>query len=94
VIVINADAESNPKTAWSYLKFDISTPLRDNPYKDEIDPVTGETGYWFLPGGLSGRVGFGYNFKDFFTIGAATGIDWKSSHAIVTAPISFSPKRV
>jgi hypothetical protein len=70
VIVINADAETTPKTAGSYFKFEISTPLRYNPHKDEIDPVTGETGYWFLPGGLSGRVGFGYNFKDFLRLAA------------------------
>lgn len=87
VIVINADADPKPRNTWSYVKFDISTPLRDNPYRDEVDPETGETGYWFLPDGLSGRVGFGYNFNDFFTIGGATGIDWKSSHKIVTMPV-------
>lgn len=33
----------------TYIKFDFSVPIKANQYAGEIDPYTGETGYWFLP---------------------------------------------
>lgn len=85
--LIIADTIETKREFPHYLKLDVSTPLRENPYRDEIDPVTGETGYWYVPDGISARIGIGYNFRDFFTIGATTGIDWKAAHAIVTVPV-------
>lgn len=71
----------------SYVKLDISFPIRANQYAGEIDSYTGEKEPWFLPDGISGRLGFGLKPADWIGIGANLGIDWKGSQCLVVAPI-------
>jgi hypothetical protein len=71
----------------TYIKFDFSVPLKANQYAGEIDPYTGETGYWFLPDGLSARVGFGAHYDKWIGAGINIGMDWKGSQCLVIAPI-------
>ncbi len=87
---------TDDKAKHTYVKFDLSMPFKANPNAGEIDPYTGEKGYWFVPDGLNARVGFGAHYDKWIGGGINTGIDWKDSECLVIAPIfgsiRLSPK--
>jgi len=88
----NSD-DSKPKEAkYTYTKIDFSVPIRANQYAGEIDPYTGEKEPWFLPDGVSGRVGFGIKANDWISIGTNLGVDWKASECLVVVPLFGSVK--
>ncbi|WP_293896554.1 hypothetical protein [Flavobacterium sp.] len=75
------------KTSLTYVKCDLSFPIKANQHAGEIDTYTGEKEYWFLPDGISARIGFGVKPLDWINIGANLGIDWKGSKCLVVAPV-------
>jgi hypothetical protein len=72
---------------FTYWKFDLSVPLRGNPHRDEVNPYTGEKGYWFVPDGISTKIGYGIHLDQWLLVGVDTGIDWKISTPIVAVPV-------
>ena len=80
------------KTRITFTQLYFSVPIWANPNPGEIDPETNEEEPWFLPAGLSTRIGFG--LKPVYWIGvlANIGVDWKANRHIVVAPIFGSIK--
>lgn len=81
-----------PKARYTYMDITFSVPIRANQYAGEIDPYTGEKEPWFLPDGVSGRVGFGVKATDWLSIGTNLGMDWKASECLVVVPLFGSMK--
>ncbi len=79
-------------TSHTYVKLDLSCPIKANQYAGEIDPYTGEKEYWFLPDGISARFGFGVKPTDWINVGANLGVDWKGSKCLVVAPVFATVK--
>lgn len=70
-----------------FIKFDFSVPLKVNQYAGEIDPYTDEKESWFLPDGLSARVGISSHYDKWIGVGINTGLDWKGSKCLVVMPV-------
>jgi hypothetical protein len=75
------------KSEHTYFQFKFSVPIRANQYAGEINPYTGEKEPWFLPDGISGRVGIGVHYDKWIGVGINTGIDWKGNNCLVVAPL-------
>ncbi|MGL2965160.1 hypothetical protein [Flavobacterium sp. XGLA_31] len=88
----NSDDINTKSSKYTYVKIDFSVPIRANQYAGEIDPYSGEKEPWFLPDGMSGRVGFGFKPNDWLGIGANVGMDWKGNECLVVTPVFGSVK--
>lgn len=100
-LFVNAQEDQNFKKYSEdskpyYVKFDFSIPLKVNQYAGEINPYTGEKETWFLPDGISARVGLGSHHDKWIGGGINIGLDWKASKGLVVLPIfgsvRFSPR--
>lgn len=80
----------------TYIQFDVAFPLKGNPDRDEIDPYTNEKGYWFLPDGISSKIGYGLHYRKWVSLGIHSGLEWKWTDKLVVAPVfanfRLSPK--
>jgi hypothetical protein len=88
-----ASAQDKKRT---YTQFDIAIPLKGNPDQGKEDQYTRKKDSWFLPDGLSAKLGYGIHHNKWVTLGIHTGLDWKGSEKLVIAPIfanlKLSPK--
>lgn len=80
----------------TYMQFDIATPLKGNPDRTDGNEISGNTNYWFLPDGLSAKLGYGIHYNKTISAGFHSGIDWKGNAKLVVVPvftnIKVSPK--
>ena len=94
--VIDSKDIREEKSEHTFIQFHFSVPIRANQYAGEIDPYSGEKEPWFLPDGISGRIGIGIHYDKWIGAGINTGIDWKGNDCLVVAPVfaslRFSPQ--
>lgn len=72
---------------WDYIQFDVSVPLRGNKNIGVPDDNGNTNNQWFLPDGLSTKLGYGIHYKKWILIGAHSGIDWKANEKLVAVPV-------
>ncbi|WP_310555339.1 hypothetical protein [Flavobacterium sp.] len=70
-----------------YTQFELSTPLKINSHRGETNADGSENEYFFLPDGLSAKIGYGIHFEEWVSVGFHTGIDWKAYEKLVAVPI-------
>lgn len=75
-----------------YKQFDFAIALRGNQDNENDNSGTDEN-YWFLPDGVSGKIGFGFHQNRWLALGIHTGIDWQASEKLVAVPV-FANVRV
>lgn len=80
----------------TYVQFDIAIPLKGNQDRENDNQYSGNKESWFLPDGLSTKLGYGFHHNNWVAIGLHTGIDWKGSEKLVAVPVfanlKLSPK--
>ena len=76
----------------TYLQFDVAVPLKGNPDREEINPNGNTNKSWFLPDGLSSKIGFGLLYNQWIALGIHTGIDWKWYDKLVIVPVFINVK--
>lgn len=80
----------------SYFQFDLAAPLKANPDREQTDSNENGNNSWFVPDGLSGKIGYGIHNEKWVSIGIHSGIDWKVSEKLVVIPVfanfKLSPK--
>jgi len=76
----------------TYIQFDVAVPLKGNPDRGEIDPNGKTNKSWFLPDGLSSKIGFGLHYKQRIALGIHSGIDWKWYDKLVIVPVFINLK--
>lgn len=95
VFVTYSQPGDKPASEFIFGQLSLSTPIRANPYMDEIradyeargeeySPTLAE---YFIPNGLSANIGFGMHYKSWIGISANTGIDWVATEKLVYAPV-------
>jgi hypothetical protein len=81
---------------FTYTQFEVAVAIKGNPNAGEVDPNTHEKEYWFLPDGLSSKIGYGIHYKQWIALGVHSGIDWKWTDKLVVVPVfanlKLSPK--
>ena len=68
-------------------QFSFSLPFNANSNRGQnyVDGTSNNN--WFVPDGLSAHGGIGIHFKKWIGISANTGIDWRISQKLVSAPV-------
>jgi hypothetical protein len=81
---------------FTYIQFEVAFAIKGNPKAGEIDPYTREKESWFLPDGLSSKIGYGVHYKQWIALGVHSGIDWEWTDQLVVVPVfanlKLSPK--
>ena len=65
------------KKESTYIQFDIAIPIKGNPDRGETDANGNKNSSWFLPDGLSSKLGYGLHYNKWIALGINFGIDWK-----------------
>lgn len=80
----------------TYFQFEIAMPTRGNQNYGTVYPDGSRNKSWFLPDGLSSKVGFGIHKNKWILLGIHLGIDWKATEQLVAIPVygnfRLSPK--
>ena len=71
----------------NYFQFDIAVPLKGNPDRGETDLNGNVNNLWFLPDGLSTKLGYGIQHNKWVSIGIHSGIDWQATNKLVVIPV-------
>jgi len=71
----------------SYILFEVAVPIKGNPDRGETDLNGNTNNLWFLPDGLSAKLGYGIHYKKWAAVGIHSGIDWKGSEKLVVVPV-------
>lgn len=84
------------QTKKTYTQFEITVPLKGNPDRDQVNNYTHEKGSWFIPDGISAKLGCGLHYKKWIGLGVHSGLEWKWIDKLVIAPVygnlRLSPK--
>lgn len=72
---------------FTYIQFDVAIPIKGNPELGETDANGNKNSTWFLPDGLSSKIGYGLHYNKWVGLGIHTGIDWKWTDKLVVVPI-------
>jgi len=82
------------KSNVTYHNLELAMPFKGNPERTSTDPNANKS--FLLPDGLSSKIGYGLHYKKSISVGLHTGIDWKISAKVVSAPVfanlKFSPR--
>ncbi|AWH84076.1 hypothetical protein HYN59_02645 [Flavobacterium album] len=95
VFITQSDPGDKAVPEFYFGQLSLSTPLRGNPYRDEIRADYAARGEeykptvldYVLPNGLSAHIGFGVHYKSWIGFSTNTGIDWIATEKIVAAPV-------
>lgn len=81
---------------FTYIQFDVAFSIKGNPDRGETDPYGNTDNLWFLPDGLSSKIGYGIHHNKWIGLGIHSGIDWKWTDKLVVVPVfanlKLSPK--
>lgn len=81
---------------FTYTQFDVAVSIKGNPDRGETDPDGNTDNLWFLPDGLSSKIGYGIHHNKWVGLGIHSGIDWKWTDKLVVVPVfanlKLSPK--
>ena len=66
----------------TYIQFEIAMLLRGNPNQGETFENGTRNTDWFLPDGLSSKMGFGIHKNKSFLLGIHSGIEWMANKKI------------
>lgn len=81
---------------FTYTQFDVAFSIKGNPDRGETDPNGNTNNSWFLPDGLSSKIGYGIHHNKWVALGIYSGIDWKWTDKLVVVPVfanlKLSPK--
>lgn len=77
------------KISHFYTQFDFAIPIKGNPNRndDYINGVENTNKNWFIPDGLSAKIGYGIQQNRWIGLSFNTGIDWKGTEKFVAVPI-------
>jgi hypothetical protein len=80
----------------TYVQFEASVSLKGNANRSETDRNENTNNSWFLPDGLSSKMGYGLHYNKWIALGIHSGIDWKWTDKLVVVPVfanlKLSPK--
>lgn len=95
ILLFTFSAFSQKKES-TYIQFDIAIPIKGNPDRGETDANGNKNSSWFLPDGLSSKLGYGLHYNKWIALGINSGVDWKWSDKLVIIPVfanvKLSPK--
>ncbi|TDE54912.1 hypothetical protein [Flavobacterium sp. GT3P67] len=81
---------------FTYTQFDVAFSIKGNPDRGETDLNGNTDNLWFLPDGLSSKIGYGIHHNKWVGLGIHSGIDWKWTDKLVVVPVfanlKLSPK--
>lgn len=81
---------------FTYIQFDVAIPIKGNPDRGETDLNGNTNNLWFLPDGLSSKIGYGIHHNKWISLGIHSGVDWRWTDKLVVVPIfgnlKLSPK--
>lgn len=81
---------------FTYTQFDVAVSLKGNQDRGKTDSYGNTDNSWFLPDGLSSKIGYGIHHNKWVSLGIHSGIDWQWTHKLVIVPIftnlKLSPK--
>ena len=81
---------------FTYIQFDVAIPIKGNSDRGETDLNGNTNNLWFLPDGLSSKIGYGIHHNKWISMGIHSGIDWRWTDKLVVVPVfanlKLSPK--
>ncbi|TDD78910.1 hypothetical protein E0F89_02125 [Flavobacterium caseinilyticum] len=81
---------------FTYIQFDIAFSIKGNPDRGETDLNGNTNNLWFLPDGLSSKIGYGIHHNKWIGLGIHSGVDWRWTDKLVVVPVfanlKLSPK--
>lgn len=77
------------KISHFFTQFEFSVPIKGNPNRNEdyVDGVENTNKSWFVPDGLSAKIGYGIQQNRWVGLSLHTGIDWKATEKLVSVPV-------
>lgn len=90
-----AQEESDTTKKITFIQTELSIPLSINPNRNDTNEYNNERQSFFVPDGVSSKIGYGIHHNKWIAISAHTGIDWKITPQLVSVPVygqlSLSP---
>ncbi|TRX09235.1 hypothetical protein [Flavobacterium gawalongense] len=77
---------------FTYTQFDVAVSIKGNQDRGETDPNGNTNNSWFLPDGLSSKIGYGIHHNKWVGLGIHSGIDWKWTDKLVVVPLFVNLK--
>ena len=84
LFTFSAFSQSNK---FTYTQFDVAISIKGNPDRGETDLNGNTNNLWFLPDGLSSKIGYGIHHNKWIGLGIHSGIDWKWTDKLVVVPV-------
>lgn len=77
--------EEQAKISHFFTQFEVAVPIKGNPNRndDYVNGVENTNKDWFIPDGLSAKIGYGIQEKRWVGLSLHTGIDWKGTEKLV-----------
>jgi hypothetical protein len=89
LFTFSAFSQSNK---FTYIQFDAAFSIKGNPDRGETDLNGNTNNLWFLPDGLSSKIGYGIHHNKWIGLGIHSGIDWKWTDKLVVVPVFINLK--
>lgn len=74
------------KKKYTFSQFELSVPLSINPNRGKTE-YDGQKQNFFIPDGISTKMGYGIHFNKWLLLSAHTGLDWKIKPKLVSVPL-------
>ena len=81
--------EEKVKISHFFTQFEVEVPIKGNPNRDDeyVNGVKNNNENWFVPDGLSAKIGYGIQQNRWVGLSLHTGIDWKGTEKLVAVPV-------
>jgi hypothetical protein len=87
VLLLSSFLAFSQSKKFTYIQFDVAVAIKGNQDRGETDLNSNTNNLWFLPNGLSSKLGYGIHHNKWISLGIHSGIDWKWTDKLVVVPV-------